>query len=142
MSKPLAEYPKLKQLWVSMRARCNTRSNGAYPRYGGKGIKICDDWKDYYKFREWAESAGYQDGLSLDRIDNNGDYSPENCRWVTRTEQLRNRSNNRLLTAFGETKPLASWLEDERCRVNYNTLWKRLRRAWNVEIALTQPRGV
>lgn len=141
MPKPLWTYPKLKQLWVSMRGRCNTRSSGSYHRYGAQGIKICPEWDDYKVFEKWAEENGYKQGLSLDRIDNNKGYSPDNCRWITRKGQLRNRTNNKLLTAFGETKCLSEWVEDDRCTVNFNTLWKRLWRAWDTEAAITQPQG-
>ena len=93
-----------------MKARCNRPSHYAYARYGGRGIRLCEEWSnDFRKFKEWAEQAGYKDGLSLDRIDNNKGYSPENCRWVTMRVQGNNRSSNRYVTINGVTKTCAEW---------------------------------
>ena len=74
-----------------MKERCYQESDPAYANYGGRGIKICDEWHDYRTFIEWGLANGWQDGLEIDRIDNDGDYCPETCRFVTRSENLKNR---------------------------------------------------
>ena len=82
--------------WNGMRDRCNNPKARQYSYYGGRGIRICDEWQNSFAaFRDWALSAGYKDGLSLDRIDYNGNYCPENCRWISMAEQQRNRRNNK-----------------------------------------------
>jgi hypothetical protein len=73
--------------WHAMRCRCNCPTNAKYPRYGGRGIRICDEWSsDFQSFSDWAYANGYEDGLSIDRIDNSGNYEPDNCQWITIAE--------------------------------------------------------
>jgi hypothetical protein len=100
-----------------MKQRCYNENHSSYKRYGGRGITVCDEWKnDFVEFRNWAINNGYKDGLTLDRINNNGDYEPSNCRWATLLEQANNKSNNRYITYDGETKTYSEW-----CRIkNYN----------------------
>ncbi|KRO16163.1 hypothetical protein [Lacticaseibacillus saniviri] len=93
-----------------MKQRCLNPNNHKYPRYGGRGIKICDEWlNDFYAFNSWALSHGYKKGLSIDRIKVNGDYGPDNCRWVSQKVQQNNRENNYRLTVDGQTRTLAEW---------------------------------
>ena len=93
-----------------MKERCYNKKCKSYKNYGGRGIKMCKEWEDNPKaFADWAVSNGYEKSLTLDRINNNGDYCPENCRWVTRKEQQRNRRVNVLLSLNGETHVLADW---------------------------------
>ena len=95
--------------WDNMKNRCSNESNSRYNRYGARGIQICDEWHDFKTFKDWALSNGYEYGLSIDRIDNDGNYCPENCRWVDRIVQANNKSNNRLITYKGITHTIAEW---------------------------------
>ncbi|MGZ3770074.1 MAG: hypothetical protein ACXVCP_00320 [Bdellovibrio sp.] len=99
-------------VWASMKRRCLTPKNYGYKNYGGRGITICDSWmNDFKSFYDWSLSSGYESGLELDRIDVNGNYSPENCRFVTRSVQANNKRSNILYTENGETKTLKQWCE-------------------------------
>jgi hypothetical protein len=111
---------KLVAVWRTMKARCNNS-----PAYAGRGLSVCPEWQDFSAFRNWAMDNGYRGGLSLDRINNDEGYSPENCRWADLNTQARNRRNNRRITAFGETKTVVGWSEDPRCTVSYGALARR-----------------
>lgn len=132
---------RLRSVWDQMRQRCLNPNNKAYCDYGARGIKICAEWLDYEPFKTWAYNNGYipRQKLTIDREDNNGDYSPENCRWVTRTVQSRNRRYNKHLTAYGETKIEEDWSNDPRCLVKKKTFKRRVSTGWPVERALTHP---
>lgn len=84
---------RLYQCWSDMKQRCLNPNNSFYYRYGGRGIKFCDEWRDFTSFMEWALSNGYSDDLTLDRIDNDGNYCPENCKWSTQREQSLNKTH-------------------------------------------------
>lgn len=98
---------RLYGIWENMRARCGNKKNPNYKDYGGRGITVCDEWSEYTAFKNWALKNGYNPSLTIDRIDVNGNYCPENCRWATQKEQCRNTRFNHLLTYNGETKTLA-----------------------------------
>ena len=115
---------RLYNIWATMRNRCSSPHSHNYIYYGGRGIRVCEDWNQYLNFKSWAMKNGYSDELSIDRIDANGDYCPENCKWSTPTQQARNRRNTNLLTFNGETKPLAEWAEI--LNINYRTLYGRI----------------
>jgi hypothetical protein len=117
---------RLYSIWKGMKTRCVNKNDSGFHNYGGKGISVCDEWQTFPPFRKWAFDNGYSDDLEIDRIDNSGDYTPENCRWVTRKVNARNRSTNASITAFGETKLVCEWLEDSRCVVPRTTLMFRL----------------
>lgn len=103
---------RLYRIWGKMKQRCNNPKEKSYYRYGGKGIKVCDEWNDKFEpFYEWAVNNGYQDDLSIDRIDCTKGYSPNNCRWATNRQQNNNKTVNIYLTHNGETKTLKEWCE-------------------------------
>jgi hypothetical protein len=135
-------WPKLHPLytaWRNMNRRCDNPNTPQYKDWGGRGIAVCAAWKnDYLAFKEWALANGFQKGLCLDRIDNDGNYTPENCRWVTHKQNSRNMRTNRIVAAFGEEKPVAAWADDPRCAVKYYTLLYRLMDGWNPETAIVQ----
>lgn len=123
--------------WETMIRRCNNKNDGSYPRYGGRGIAVCERW---LKFDNFLFDMGERpEGMTLDRIDSNGHYEPGNCRWATPKQQQRNTSRNHMVSAFGETRPVSAWVEDARCRVIDVTLRARLRASWEPEKAITEP---
>ena len=130
-------HTRLSSIHYNMIDRCYNENNNHYHNYGGRGIKVCDAWKIVSVFREWADLNGYMDSLTIDRVDNDGPYSPENCRWVSRKEQNNNTRRNRLFTFNGETKNIAEW--SDATGINYNTLKDRLNTGWTIEEALTTP---
>lgn len=100
------------EIYRHMKTRCYSPSNYHYKWYGARGIKICDEWlTDFMSFYKWSMEHGYANDLKIDRIDNNGNYEPSNCRWTTHKEQCNNRSNNFFIEVNGVTKTLAQWLE-------------------------------
>lgn len=121
--------------WRGMKERCTRASHPSYPNYGERGITVCQEWSDSFEaFRDWALSNGYRDDLTIDRIDNDGNYEPGNCRWITLKEQQRNRRNNRLITHDGRTQPMKQWAEEK--GIPCNTLRARLNRGWPIDRAL------
>lgn len=104
---------KIYSVWEGMKARCYNKNSTHYHNYGGRGIKVCDEWKnDPCAFVSWAIDSGYKEGLTLDRIDVNGNYSPQNCRWATRKEQSRNMRKSIMTTLNGITKSYLDWCEE------------------------------
>lgn len=113
---------KLYGVWNAMRGRCNSPGTKDYKRYGARGIKVCEEWNDYHNFRVWALANGFRKGMTLDRIDNDGPYSPENCRWIPKGEQQANTRVARMLTINGETKSTYEWARIARIKattINY-----------------------
>ena len=112
---------RLYRVWIGMKGRCNNCENKDYSYYGGRGIKVCQEWDTSYEaFRKWALASGYQDALTIDRIDVNGNYCPENCRWVDMKTQMNNTRANRRITQNGETRTMAEWAE--RTGIAYETI--------------------
>lgn len=128
---------RLYSIWKRMKDRCNNPNHKYFSYYGGRGITVCDEWqKNFPAFYEWAIQNGYDDSLTIDRIDSNGNYDPCNCRWVTRHEQMLNTRRNHYLTYNGETLTVNEWAE--KFGIKQNTLLYRIRRGWSVERALTK----
>lgn len=98
-------------VWSGMIHRCEDKKREKFKDYGGRGISVCDEWHDPNNFIEWAELSGYEKGLQLDRIDNDGDYCPANCRWSTPKENSRHTRRTKTLTLNGVTKCVAEWCE-------------------------------
>lgn len=126
---------RLYSVWSAMKKRCYQVGSINYHNYGGRGIVLCDDWRDDYRaFKVWAMANGYEEGLSIDRIDNDKGYSPENCRWTTRTENNRNRRNTRTISVHGET---LYWSEAaKRYGISYDTLKMRIYAGYSPENAV------
>lgn len=119
---------RLHRIWCNMKSRCQNPNFPKFQAYGARGIGVCDAWQRYGEFLAWALGAGYNEDLTLDRKDNALGYTPENCRWVTTLVQQRNkRAPRKTLTVFGETKTLADWAADSRCKVGYKALAHRVR---------------
>lgn len=131
---------RLYGIWRGMKKRCYNKSNEAYPEYGGRGIKVCEEWKDnFLAFYEWSMKNGYEEGLSIDRTDNDGDYEPGNCTWTTSKNQNNNRRANHFIEFNGERLTLAQW--EERTGIRQETIRRRLKVGWSIEDALTKNKG-
>jgi len=96
---------KLRGVWAQMRQRCNNPNHKDYSNYGGRGISVCPEWDEYTAFRNWAISAGYKEGLTIDRINVDGNYTPENCRWIPLSEQMKNRRTSRWYRKINQREP-------------------------------------
>lgn len=120
-----------------MKMRCYNPNNGKFKNYGARGITICDRWRN--SFEGFISDMGFRPSSkhSLDRIDNNGNYEPGNCRWSTNSNQCRNKRNNRVLTLGEKSQCALSWAEE--IGMNYGTLIRRKQLGWTDERALTQP---
>lgn len=113
--------------WQGMKGRCYNPHDPRYDRWGGRGIAVCEEWRNSFEaFYKWAMDNGYQDDLTIDRIDNDGDYEPDNCRWATQSEQSRNRSSNINIKIGNSTRVLTEWCEI--FQVDYGTVNARYKR--------------
>lgn len=129
---------RLFNIWSGMRTRCYNKSDYHYKWYGARGITICDDWKnDFQAFYDWSMQNGYKEDLSIDRIDNDGNYCPGNCRWITHHEQSYNTRSNVYLTYNGETKCVSEW--SNIIGISDGTLYHRIKCGWSDEKILTTP---
>lgn len=128
---------RLYRIWCEMYTRCYNSHNPNYSRYGGRGISICDEWQDFANFYSWAMANGYQESLSIDRINNDGNYEPSNCRWATKKEQANNTSRNRIYYIDGEHLNIRQI--SEKYSIDYQRLWDRLRKGWDIDRAAKTP---
>ena len=128
--------------WWAMLDRCENDRNASYHRYGGRGISVCKEWSDSATFCEWATANGWKKGLTLDRIDNDGNYEPVNCRWVTQKVQGRNTSRTTFVVVEGVRVPLVEVYEKRGSCVPYKTFLARVKRlGWTIEDAIQTPIG-
>ena len=118
-------YTRLYNIWHGMKNRCLCKNTTGYENYGGRGIKVCDEWMEFEPFAEWALSNGYSDELTIDRKDVNGNYCPENCRWVTTLVQGNNRRNNRYFEYDGKINTTTELARNN--NMSYSTLFNRLK---------------
>lgn len=131
---------KLYDVWRNMIARCSDPQHQAYNDYGGRGIAVCEEWHKFFPFYSWALSNGYAESLTLDRIDNDGDYCPDNCRWVSWKVQGNNRRTNTFIAFNGKTQSLTMWADE--IGLSKEALWNRIYKfKWPIEVALTAPKG-
>ena len=129
---------RLFRIWSGIKHRCYIESDYHYKWYGMRGITMCDEWKgDFMAFYNWSMANGYCDNLSIDRIDNDGNYCPENCRWVSQSEQTRNQCRNIMLTYNGETLCAADWAK--KTGISDSTIYWRKKHGWSDERILSEP---
>ena len=129
------KYDRLYRIWKAMQHRCYSENDEHYHHYGGKGIVICDEWlSDFDNFVNWSINNGYNDTLTIDRVDSNKNYCPENCRWITQKEQTNNTSRNKYLEYKGRKQTLAQWCEE--LGLNYSRTKARINACgWTIEEA-------
>jgi len=135
-----SQYPRLYGIYGAMKSRCNNPKNQAYARYGGRGIRVCDEWSRFNAFVFWALNNGYSDNLTIERIDHDGNYCPDNCTWIPMSEQALNTAhtfNNRYLTVGDETKTIEEWANE--IGIKPQKLANRLLRGIPIERAVSSP---
>lgn len=128
---------RLYRIWVNMHKRCYDKNHDSYKWYGGRGIRVCNEWKTFLTFKAWAERSGYEDSLSIDREDGDGNYTPMNCRWQTQKEQMNNVSSNKIITFNGENLTQSEFAD--KYNLKYHTVTNRLRAGWSVERIVNTP---
>lgn len=132
-------HTKIYQIWNGMKNRCYNPNLVDYKNYGARGITVCNEWRNSFEtFYEWAIKNGYKEGLTIERIDNNDGYKPNNCKWITKGEQVNNRRNCCLYTYQDKTQTLAQWCKE--LNLNYALMHDRIRmRNWDFEKAVKTP---
>lgn len=128
---------RLYKIYIGMKKRCYNDKSENYPHYGGKGVKICDEWKTFEPFMEWALKNGYTDDLSIDRINSNGNYEPCNCRWVDVKTQANNKTNNSYIEYQGKKLTISQW--SEITGISKSVISRRISLGWDIERVLTEP---
>lgn len=118
------KYRWLYGIWIAMKSRCENPLNKCYSFYGGNGIQVCPQWHDWEQFKQWALNNGYQDNLTIDRIDFSGNYEPSNCRWADCQTQANNKRNNKYITYQGRTQSLSDWCRE--LGLNYDRTKQRI----------------
>lgn len=130
------KHSRVYRVWQTMKERCTNPHNKSYARYGARGIKVCAEWTN--SFENFLRDMGNPEtGLSLERINNNGDYCPQNCKWASSLEQANNKRNNKLLEFNGKKQTLAQWSRE--LNFNYHSIKKRLLDGWHTERAFIEP---
>ena len=135
---PFEKGSRLYKIWSDMKSRCDNQKDKDYPNYGGRGISYSRRWNIFMNFARWALGNGYQEDLTIDRIDTNGNYCPENCRWLDMKAQSNNRRTNVVVAYKGEEKTIKEW--SETMGLPYQTVYARIQRyGWSIEKALETP---
>lgn len=132
---------RLYSIWSQMKNRCFNQNAERYSDYGGRGITVCDEWKDDFKaFYDWSMSNGYSDNLTIDRINNDGNYEPSNCRWVDVLTQVNNSRHNHMIEYCGESHSMSEW--SRILNIPYYLLRNRINvYGWDIEKAFTTPKS-
>lgn len=128
---------RLYDIWSHMKSRCSRPYDPRYKDYGGRGISVCEEWQMYGSFQKWAIENGYKDDLTIERIDNDKNYCPENCTWIPKSDQAKNRRINVMYTENGVTRNMREWAKIK--GINYGTVQCRRKRGWTLEKALNTP---
>lgn len=129
---------RLYTIWCDMKQRCLNKNREVFKHYGQRNIAICDEWlNDFNSFYDWAMRNGYQDNLTIDRIDVNGNYKPSNCRWITMRQQRRNTRKNVFVEINGVKKVLIDWCSDY--KIKYTTVLSRIYSGWEIVKAIITP---
>ena len=123
--------------WTSMKQRCLNEGHPSYGHYGGRGIAVCEEWLAFEPFYAWATASGYRDDLTIERVDNDGNYEPTNCAWIPQGQQSNNTRRTRMVAFRGERKNVAGWAAH--LGINPDTICGRIYRGWDVERALATP---
>lgn len=131
------KIPPIYSVWNAMLRRCTNTKDVNYKHYGGRGITVCEEWKEYINFYNWAINNNYSEKLTLDRINNNESYCPNNCRWVTMKVQANNKRNNRILVVNGISMNLNQWAKQ--LSISSTALRNRINRGWSIEDTVTIP---
>lgn len=130
---------RLRTIWYNMMQRCYNKSNQKYPRYGGRNITVCKEWENFNNFKEWSLSNGYDIQLTIDRIDNDGNYCPENCRWVSNKIQANNKSSN-IIVAYKGIRGSLKYV-CEQFNADYNLVRNRYSKlGWSIEDSIEIPK--
>ena len=130
-------YSRIYRVWSEMRNRCENPNNSVYKDYGGRGISVCPEWASFQVFYDWATANGYTDDLTIDRIDVNEGYNPENCRWATMKQQANNKRTSKYLQWNGETHTYSEW--SEITGLSKTVIRERINKGWSIEEALSTP---
>lgn len=129
---------RIHYIWDNMKQRCYNENCGAYQDYGGRGISICDQWRnDFKSFHDWAKENGYAESLTIERKDVNGNYEPENCTWILKSEQPKNRRNIKTVNDNGVIKTIIQAAKDH--NKGYTSIWSRIKNGWSEYDALNIP---
>lgn len=124
----------LHSVWIAMRQRCMNPGDRNFKRYGGRGIRVCPQWNEYKAFHEWAMANGYKVGLTIERINNDGNYCPDNCTWIPQSRQPRNSNGVQFLVYDGQSRTYGEW--GKIYGIDRTTLKDRIKRGWNIQSAL------
>lgn len=127
----------LHAVWNTMLSRCNNKNSSSYLDYGGRGISVCEEWHKYELFEAWAFSHGYISGLTIERVNNEKGYNPENCIWISKRQQARNKRNTRYLSFNGVSKSVLDWSDE--VGISTSTIYARIRMGWSIKDALSKP---